>query len=102
MQRTYHALELARRPGGVEQTVLGADLLRICHATLILLGKRRRLARGDQIERAHEQLTTDLPKTRSERPIGVFQSNRLSGSETYRPAVESRSEAHDRDAGALI
>src|SRR5665213_1058684 len=102
MQGTHNALQFARRSTRIEQTVLGADLLGVCNAILVLLGKRRRLALREALQRSYEQLTAELLQARRERSVCVLRVYRLSAGEAHRPAVETRSEAHDRYAGVLV
>jgi hypothetical protein len=76
---------------GVEQPVLGEDLLGVGDAAVGLLDERRGI-----IERAHEQPATEPLQPRGKRPVGVLGEDRLDGGEAHRAAVQAGGESHDR------
>ena len=71
MQRAHDALELGRGPCGIEQAILGADLLGVGDALLGLLDERRSLLEG-----AQQQLAADLRQAPSERAEGIVEPDR--------------------------
>jgi hypothetical protein len=101
-QRPDDALGACRRRGRVQQTVLGLDLLGVGGAGLVLVLERRRPAPGGEVEHAHDQVPAERGQARRQRAVGVVGLDRLGRGHADGPAVETRRQAHDRDAGLAV